>query len=175
MWRRLPSRPHIFLTSWHGLRFYSGTELPAVLKKDLVSALKAKDRLKATTIRSVLADITNLEKSFPNKELSSSQILVAVRKAHDQRINSAKQFEDASRRDLADTERQEAQILASYLPPLLSPEKVEEILRDIIAESPLNKDAKQARGLILKSFFSKVDKTTVSAELVKEKVLSLLS
>ena len=90
-------------------------------------------------------------------------------------MDSAKQFEDASRADLAEKEKQEAALLGSYLPPMLTTEQIDNILRKIIASANKNDNPKKAKGLALKAFFSEVDKNMVQSDLVKQRLEELWS
>ena len=81
-----------------------------------------------------------------------------------------RQFERASRPDLAQREQTEALLLASYLPAMLSAAEVDAVLRHIISESPETGNVKKAKGLALKTFYRQVDKNTVSGEVVKQRL-----
>lgn len=86
-----------------------------------------------------------------------------------------KQFESASRSDLADREQKEAVLLASYLPAMLTTTEIDIILRRIISESHEKENAKKAKGLALKTFYAQIDKNLVLGEVVKQRLDELWS
>ncbi|KIJ39850.1 hypothetical protein M422DRAFT_257168 [Sphaerobolus stellatus SS14] len=173
------ARPQTVANSTHiGFRFYSAEingDLTARLQADLKTALKARDSAKSTIIRSVLAEVYNAQKQVAPKTLTSSDVAAVVRKAEQRRLDSAKQFEEASRSDLAEKEKEEAALLASYLPPVLNTEQIDTILRKIIASADRSQNPKKAKGLALKAFLGEVDKSTVQTDVVKQRLEELWS
>lgn len=88
---------------------------------------------------------------------------------------AASEFDKASRPELADKERNEASILESFLPPLLSASETERILREVIAEVNVTPGDKRALGQVFKAFYTKVDRSSVDSDLVKSTANALLS
>ena len=92
--------------------------------------------------------------------------------------DSAFQFTAASRPDLAAVETREAELLTKFLPPLLSQTEIDTYLRDIIVEEQRKHGAdnpKKVFGQVLKTFYVKVDKSSVDGQLVKKRAEELLS
>jgi uncharacterized protein YqeY len=81
----------------------------------------------------------------------------------------------ASRADLAEKERREAEVLYTFLPPLLPESEIDRVLRDVLAEHKHEGDPRKALGKVFKAFYSKVDRSTVDADLVKSRAEALLS
>lgn len=107
------------------------------ISDDIKSAMKAKDKLRLETVRSVKK--TLLEKVVEarvkgNGELSPEEELAALSQLAKQRRDSIAQYLDAGRPELADKEQQELEILQEYLPTQLSLEEVEAIVDKIIAQ-----------------------------------------
>jgi uncharacterized protein YqeY len=88
--------------------------------------------------------------------------------------NSAAEFEKAARPELAEKERKEADILQTFAPPLLSESEIDRRLGEIISELEPASGDKRALGQIFKAFYTQVDKSTVDAELVKNRAQALL-
>ncbi|CAL1708232.1 unnamed protein product [Somion occarium] len=129
--------------------------------------MKAKDSAKSTTLRSVLTDVYAADKQ-KSQPIPNSKIQDIIRKAVDRRKDVASQYENASRSDLAEKERKEAAILSEFLPPQLSEEEIDCVLREVIQEQGLLKaeakpNPKQALGKIFKAFYTRVDKSAVSS------------
>jgi uncharacterized protein len=111
----------------------------AVLKEriasDLKEAMKARDQLRVDTLRSALSGFT-YKRTEAGVELTEADELDVVRKQVKQRKDAYAEFEKAGRRDLADKEARESDILTAYLPAQKSPEEVRSVVRAIISELP---------------------------------------
>lgn len=81
----------------------------------------------------------------------------------------------AARSDLAEKETLEAGILSTLVPPMLPETDVDKILKTSIEELHFGDQPKKALGTLMKAFYSKVDKSLVDAELVKQRADLLLS
>ena len=91
-------------------------------------------------------------------------------------LDSAAQFNQASRPDLAGKEQQEADLLARFLPPLLPETEIDGILQKIIAEqaSQGQSSPHKSIGKLFKAFYSRVDRSAVDPDLVKRRAEALL-
>jgi Yqey-like protein len=92
-------------------------------------------------------------------------------------LDSAAQFNRASRPDLAGKEQQEADLLAKFLPPLLPETEIDGILQEVIAEQVSKGQGNQRKyiGQVFKAFYSRVDRAAVDPDLVKRRAEALLS
>lgn len=136
------------------------------------------------------------DKVSNGKNIDSSAIALLVRKAYARRVcpftlleefiysfrsleqlDSAVQFNQASRPDLAGKEQQEANLLARFLPPLLPEAEVDRILQDVMAEqlSQAQDYPRKSVGRIFKAFYAKVDRASVDPDLLKRRAEVLLS
>lgn len=91
------------------------------------------------------------------------------------KTDAAAQFHEAKRADLAVKEEKEANLLSTFLPPLMSSEDIDSGLKTILANLPAGTDPKRSLGLALKEFYLKVDKSAVDASLVKKRAQALAS
>ena len=109
------------------------TALPERIRKDLIQAMKAKERLRVGTLRMMTAALKNkeIEKRAPLSDEEAVQVLKTQLK---QRAESIEQFERGGRTDLAEKERQEKIWIESYLPEPLSAEDMEKVVADVIRE-----------------------------------------
>jgi uncharacterized protein YqeY len=62
-----------------------------------------------------------------------------------------------------------------FLPPLLSQAEIDRVLQEAIAECLQDSNPKKVLGLVFKSFYSKVDKSSVDSDLVKSRASALLN
>ncbi|HAZ74065.1 MAG TPA: glutamyl-tRNA amidotransferase [Rikenellaceae bacterium] len=105
------------------------------IQKDLMEAMKAKDAVRLNAIRSIKSAILLAKTSEGgSKELTDEDIVKLIQKLAKQRKEAAEQYIAAGRKELADNELSEADVLGEYLPKQLSEAEVEERLKSIIAE-----------------------------------------
>ncbi|KAG7090868.1 hypothetical protein E1B28_009949 [Marasmius oreades] len=151
-------------------------DIRRLLTLRIKDAMKSKNQVASTTLRTVLSQVNAADKTSKAGPISPSAILAIMRKAHAQRLDSAHTFNTNSRPDLADKELKEASILNDFLPPLLSPEQIDNHLHEILStlQSDQRKSPKAA-GTIFKIFYSKIDKSSVDTELVKNRLNAIIS
>ncbi|KAG6866611.1 hypothetical protein C0991_000721 [Blastosporella zonata] len=136
--------------------------------------MQAKDAIMSTTLRAVLSEVYAADK-VANDKVPSSTIASILRKAVIRRNEAAAKFVQASRQDLADKELQEARILETFLPALLSKADIDTTLREVIESLPAETRSQKSLGQIFKLFYQKVDRSTVDTNLVKERAEVLLA
>ncbi|KAI0373566.1 GatB/YqeY domain-containing protein [Pilatotrama ljubarskyi] len=146
---------------------------------ELKQAMKSKDTLKSTTIRSVLSEVYAADKAASGTA-PPSIVAGILRKAAQRRVDAAAEFHKAARQDLAEKEQQEAAILQSFLPPLLPQAEIDRVLQEVlasplIAEAVRKGPAQKALGQVFKAFYAQVDKSSVDPELVKQRAQALLA
>ncbi len=102
---------------------------------DLKEAMRARDQLRLDTLRSVLSGFT-YKRTEAGVDLTDADESDVVRKQVKQRTDAAAEFEKAGRKELAEKELREREILTAYLPAQKSADEVRAIVRAIIAELP---------------------------------------
>ena len=107
--------------------------LRTTLDSDLKEAMRNKDVIKRTVLRTVLSEIRNTEIAKQNT-LDDSGIEVVITKQAQQRKDSIEAYITAERHDLVDKETQELNILSSYLPEQMSDDEVREIVKGVIRD-----------------------------------------
>ncbi len=151
---------------------------PATLKErisnDIKTAMKAKDKIRLETVRSIKKVILEKEVEVRPKgqdQLTPEQELEVLAQQAKQRRDSIEQYRQGGRDDLADKEAQELAIIETYLPAQLSTEEIEAIIDKIIASvgasSP--KDMGKVMGPAMKELKGKADGKQVQ-EIVKAKL-----
>ncbi len=142
------------------------------INADLKTAMKSKDKIKLTTIRSLRALILEHAKKGKNSVLTVEDELKLLVSAAKKRKESIEQFEKAGRTDLAEREKIELTIIEQYLPKQLSDEDIKteiEILAKQIGASSKN-DFSKLMPLAIKTLKGKADGKKIR-ELV-EQILS---
>jgi hypothetical protein len=109
--------------------------LKAQLSADLTDAMRRGDEVKKSTLRLLMTAINTTEVAGSERhELTDEQVTQVIAKQAKQRRESIDEFTKAGRKDLADKEAAELEILSSYLPPSMSREEIEAEARAVIAE-----------------------------------------
>lgn len=105
------------------------------IQADMVAAMKAKETVRLASLRAIKAAIT-LAKTAEGAtgEVDDAAIVKIIQKLVKQRKESAQQYNDAGRPELAENEMAEAAVMEIYLPKQLSEAEVEAKLAEIIAE-----------------------------------------
>ena len=110
-------------------------ELEKRIQSDMVTAMKAKAAVRLASLRAIKAAIM-LAKTAEGAtgEVSDQDVVKIIQKLVKQRKESAQQYTDAGRPELAENELAEAAVMEVYLPKQLSEAEVEAELEKIIAE-----------------------------------------
>lgn len=107
------------------------------LSTAMKEAMKAKETRRLSTVRLVQTAIKDRDianRGTGKEAATDDEILQIMQKMVKQREESAKIYEDAGRAELAAQEREEIEVLKTFMPEQLSDEKVAEIVAGIIAE-----------------------------------------
>ena len=129
------------------MSFYA--EIDAKLKE----ALKTKDRITLDTLRGLRAAIKNKEVELQRK-LTEAEFYQLVAKQIRQREDAIVQFKKGSRLDLAEKEEKELEILKQFMPPPLSDDELEQLVRQVIAE--VGAKGPQDMGRVMKEIMPRV-------------------
>lgn len=145
--------------------------MKAKLNQDLKEALKAKDEAKLRTVRMLLAAIKNfeVEKMGP---ATDEEIFQIMSKEIKKRQEAIEMYEKGGRPDLSQAEKQEIEVIQSYMPNQLSEEEIRELARKVISEMNLKspKDVGTAMKVIMPQVKGRAD-----GKLVNKIVSELLS
>jgi len=141
------------------------------LKADMKEAMKAKDKLKLSTIRMINSLIKNAEIE-KRGELSDEEIVQLLMKYAKQRRESIEMYEKGGRQDLVEKERAELEIVESYLPKQMSEEELREVVKRAIEETGAS--SPKDLGKVMKAVMPKV-KGRADGSLVNRIARELLS
>jgi uncharacterized protein YqeY len=103
------------------------------LSADVKTAMKDKDALKLTTLRSLQSAIKNREIELRPNPISGDEVMGVIKKLVKQRKESIEQFAAGGRQDLADNETKELKILEAYLPAQMSRDQIAAVVKDVVA------------------------------------------
>ena len=120
------------------------------LRNDLTTAIKARDSLRSSVIRMVLTAISNAEVAGKEaRELSDEDVLTVLGSEAKKRRESAEAFATGNRPELAQKERDEATILAEYLPEQMSAEEIQRIVSAAVESTGAAGEGMKAMGKVM--------------------------
>jgi uncharacterized protein YqeY len=142
------------------------------LRSDLTAAMKARDALRAGTLRMVLTAVTNAEVAGKQaRELSDDDVLGVLTSEAKKRREAAEAFDAGHRPELAQKERDEAAVLAEYLPEQLTADEVRALVESTIEQLGVAGDGMKAMGRVMGALQPQVkgraDGGVVAAEVKK--------
>ena len=140
------------------------------LEKDMIDAMKNKEKERLTVIRMVKAALKQ-EQIDHKKEINDDLLIDVVNKQIKMRKDSIAEFEKANRTDLIEKTQAEIDVLMAYLPEQLSEEEVNNIIDDIFSEvNPEGpKDIGKVMGLAQQKLKGKADMKQVST-IIRERL-----
>lgn len=149
------------------------SELKDRLRSDLTTAMKARDQVRASTLRMVLAAITTAEVAGKQAtELSDEDVVSVLTSEAKKRREAAAAFEQGGRQESADKERAEAEVIGAYLPEQLTGEQVSALVSETIAATGAADDGMRAMGRVMGALQPKVkgraDGAAVAAEVRRQ-------
>ncbi len=107
----------------------TATPLKAQLQSDLHDAMRARDKVRAATLRMTLTSVTTVEVAGDEaRELSDDEVLKVIAKEAKKRREASTAYRDAQRPELADAEDAELAVLEAYLPAQLGDDELRAIV-----------------------------------------------
>jgi len=103
------------------------------LDGDLKDAMRNKDSIRRTVLRTIISEIRNAEIA-KQEALDDEGVLVVMTKQAQQRRDSIEAFKSASRSDLVESESAELKIISGYLPEQLSEDEIEVVITEVISQ-----------------------------------------
>ena len=141
------------------------------LEDDIRDAMRARDEVKRDTLRMVVASVKQTEIDL-DRELTDDEVLKVLATARKTRIEAAEQFEAAGRGELAATEREQLEVVVSYLPQQLNADELRTVVQELIAE--LGVSSPQDKGQVMKALMAR-HRGLVDGKLAQQILGELLS
>jgi uncharacterized protein YqeY len=134
------------------------------IMQDLKEAMKAKDQVKMRGIRAIKSAILLLKTDGTGNEIDEAAEIKMLQKLVKQRKDSLAIYEEQGRDDLAQTEKEEIDVISSYLPKQLSAEEIRAGVEKIIADTGASsmKDMGRVMGMASKAFGGQADGGTIA-------------
>ena len=135
------------------------------INNDLKEAMKAKDTLRLTALRSIKSQLllAATEKGAEGESSDEAGIKM-LQKLVKQRKDSAELYLSQDRKDLAEPELAEAAIISKYLPTQLTEEELKPILQAIVEKAGASgpQDMGKVMGMASKELAGKADGKSIS-------------
>jgi uncharacterized protein YqeY len=144
------------------------------IQKDIVTAMKAREEHRLSTLRMVKAALKNreIEKMAPLDDKEAQQVLSTLIK---QRKESVEQFTKGGRQEMADKETAEIALIEAYMPKAAGEDEIAAGVKTVIAEmgSPTIKEM----GTVMKNVMARFASAgmRVDGKVVSEAVKKALS
>ena len=123
------------------------------LDKDMIEAMKSKDKDRLVVIRMVKAALKQ-EQIDHKKEINDDLLIDVINKQIKMRKDSIIEFEKGNRTDLVEKTQKEINVLMAYLPEQLSTEEVEKIINEIFEE--VKPESQKDMGKVMKEAQAKL-------------------
>ena len=140
-------------------------ELFEKVSKDIVAAMKAKDKVTLEALRNIKKVFIEA-KTAPgaNDTLDDAAALKILQKLAKQGHDSADLYSQQNRPDLAEAEMAQVKVIESYLPKAMSAEEIEAAVKEIIAQTGATsiKEMGKVMGVASKQLAGKADGKAIS-------------
>lgn len=138
------------------------------LQKDMIAAMKAKDKATLSTVRMLKAAVANEEINLGH-DLSADEEISVLSHELKQRKDSLQEFEEAGRDEAVEKLKNEIKIVQKYMPAQLSAEEVKEVVQTTIEEIGATSEADfgKVMGAVMPKLKGKADGKLVNST-VKE-------
>lgn len=111
------------------------TGLKATIQHDLTEAMRARDKVRAGSLRMALTAIANEEVAGKeHRDLGEDEVLKVVAKEAKKRREASEAYTAAGRPELAEQEEAELVVLEAYLPAQLDDAELERMAQEAVAE-----------------------------------------
>lgn len=134
------------------------------LKKDMITAMKAKDKDTLSVVRMLKASAQN-EQIKLGHDLDAGEEASLLAREYKQRKDSLAEFEKAGRQDLVDATKKELDVVKRYMPKQMSADEIKQAVADTIKEVNASsmKDFGKVMGAIMPKVKGKADGKEVNS------------
>ena len=123
------------------------------INEDLKDAMKAKESVRVSCLRMLKTAAKNMQIE-KGRELEDKEIEAVLSSLIRKGKEAVKEFRNGGREELAAKEEQEIEIFYEYLPQQLTPEEIENTLREVISE--LSATSPKDMGKVMKAAMARM-------------------
>lgn len=135
------------------------------INEDIKRAMLAREKEKLNALRAIKSAILLAKTSKGASDtLSEEAEIKLLKQLVKQRQDSAAIYKEQNRDDLYQEEKVQIDVIAAYLPQMMTEEEIEATLKQIVADNGFAgmKDMGKVMGMATKAFAGKADNKTVS-------------
>ena len=144
------------------------------INESIKDSMKEKNRLRLDSLRAIKSAILiEKTKSGSKDQIEESVVLKILQKMVKQRNDSAKIYLEQNRKELAEVEVSQANIISEFLPTQLSESELSEMIEKVIKE--VGAESMKDMGKVISKVNERVSgqaEGRVIAEIVKKKLMS---
>jgi uncharacterized protein YqeY len=140
------------------------------IQKEIIVAMKAKDKLSLETLRAIKAAILmSKTQAGASDEMSADDEIKLLTRLKKQRLEAATIFREQDRTEMAEEEEAQSAVIDRFLPKQLNDADVETIIKEIIATTGAEsmKDMGKVMGMANKKMAGQADGKTISGMVKK--------
>ena len=135
------------------------------INEAIKTAMRAKDKVRLSTLRDIKSKIMVEATAASGQEITDAVVLKICMKLHKQRKETYALYKEQGREDLAKEEREQAEIIETFLPKMLSKDEIRaeviETIKSIGASGP--QDMGKCMGVLTKKLAGKADGKLISS------------
>lgn len=138
--------------------------LESQIMEHLKEAMKSKNTIALEALRAIKSEILLLKTSSSAHEISEEQEIAILQKMIKQRKEAAEQFNANDRKELAEKELAQTEVIQKFLPKQLSEQELETELKEIIKQLGVEsaKDMGKVMGVAGKKLAGKAEGKTIA-------------
>lgn len=146
------------------------SELKQQITEAMKDAMRARDKVRLGTVRLILSELKRVEVD-ERTDVDDARVLAILDKMNKQRRDSIAQYETAGRDDLAAIEREEMEVIATFLPAALSQDEINALIETAIADTGAAgmQDMGKVMGVLKPQLQGRADMAAVS-KLIKARL-----
>jgi uncharacterized protein YqeY len=139
--------------------------LEAKINDELKLAMKAGQKLRLETLRSIRATIIEFSKSGSNQVMNEDDEIKMLNTLAKKRKDAAIMYKQAGRTELMEKEEAELEIIQEFLPKQLSDDEIVDVIKGLISKvgASSEKDFGKVMGPAMKALSGKADGAKVQS------------
>lgn len=140
------------------------------INEEMKKAMKASDKIRLQTLRSIRSAIIEFNKSGATEPMTEEQEMDILMKQAKKRRDAIDLYKQGKRQDLVDKETAELEIISEFLPKQMAEEEIAEAVRKVIVNTGASsmKDMGKVMGIVMKQLKGKADGNMVKDIVKKE-------
>ena len=142
------------------------------MQTEMVTAMKARDEARLSTLRMIKAALMKLKVDSP-KPIDEAAEMALLKMLIKQRTDAAEMFRKGGRIESAEKEEAERAMIESYLPAGASEAEIEAAIAEAMAET--GSTSIKQMGAVMKAVQAKLQGKTVDGKMLSDKVRTRLS